>query len=403
MDPVIIAGGGQAAMQVADSLRREGYTGPVSLFTEEPTHPYQRPPLSKQYLSGALSGDRLLFRPVEFYAEHDIRVHLDTRVTAVHRDDHSIETSDGQRHRYAKLVLATGSRVRELPVPGADLTGVHYVRTIADADAIAAAMSAAKRVVIIGGGFIGLEVAAVMRAAELAVTVVEMQDRLMARAVAPVMSEYYRGVHEAHGVEIVTGAGVQALTGTGRVEAVRLSDGRELPADIVVVGIGILPNIELAADAGLAIDNGIAVDALARSSDPDILAAGECTSFDSPRYGARLRLESVQNAVDQARTVAATITGKDKPYDAVPWFWSDQYDLKLQMVGISAGHSDVVTRGEMSGGKFSVFYYRGELLLAVDSVNRPADHMLGRKLLAAGISPDRAAAADTSFDLKSLL
>ena len=402
-EPVIIVGGGQAAMQAADSLRREGWTGPVMLISDEAAYPYQRPPLSKQYLAGKLGGDRLLFRPVEFYAEHDIQVLLRTRVTAIDREARSVVTGDAQRHRYAKLVLATGSRVRQLPLPGADLAGVHYVRSIADADGIAAAMAAARRVVIIGGGFIGLEVAAVMRGAELPVTVVELEDRLMARAVPPVLSEYYRELHQSRGVEILTGAGVAALSGDERVEAVRLADGRELAADLVVVGIGIVPNIELAREAGLHIDNGIAVDALARTSDPDILAAGECTSFDSPLYGTRLRLESVQNAVDQARTVAATVTGQEKPYEAVPWFWSDQYDLKLQMVGLSGGHDAMVTRGDMAEGKFSLFYYRDGRLLAVDSVNRPADHMLGRKLLGARISPDPAAAADPGFDLKSLL
>lgn len=404
MPRVVIAGGGQAGYQCAESLRQNGYAGAIVLASQEPRMPYQRPPLSKAYLLGNTDRERLQFRTGDYYAQHEIGLLLDTRVTGLDRPVREVELSSGERLAYDQLVLATGARVRTLPVPGADLEGVCTLRTLDDADLLAASLRTAERVVVIGAGFIGLEFAAVARQLGKTVSVIEARDRVMARAVPGVLSDYFVRLHRHHGVDIVCETVVAEIVGSaGRVASVHCRDGRIFSADLVVVGIGVLPNVELAAEAGLEVDDGIVVDPGGRTSDPDIFAAGDCASYAHPCAGHRLRLESVQNAADQARTVAATIAGHDRPYVAVPWFWSDQYDARLQMVGLSAGCDRHVIRGTRDGGRFSVFHYRGGVLRAIDSINRPADHILGRNLLARGVSPSPEQATDEAFPLRSLL
>jgi len=403
MNDVVIVGGGQAAMQTVDSLRREEFEGTITLVSEEPHLPYQRPPLSKNFLSGELDEERLFFRPEDFYTLRGVTLKLGTRVSEIDRIGTVVRTEDGATVPYDALVLAVGARVRELPVPGADLPGVHYLRSLDDSRSIAVELAGAGRVVVVGGGFIGLEVAAVCRQMGKDVTVVEAADRLMARAVSPMISEYYKDYHEARGVEILLETGVTAIRGDDRVEAVTFADGESRPADLVVVGIGVVPNTELAEAVGIDCDNGILVDEHCRTSDPKIYAIGDCTNHPNPYLSRRIRLESVQNAVDQARVAAANIAGRETTYAEVPWFWSNQYDLKLQMVGICSGYNDIAVRGKRSENKFSIFYFDGNRLVAIDSINRPADHMAGRKLLAAGaeLSPDQA--ADESNNLKNLI
>jgi len=401
---VVIVGGGQAGFQVAASLRAEGYAGAVRLIGAETHPPYQRPPLSKGLLLGKMERERLLFRQPAFYEAQGIELVLGETVLAIDRGAKAVTTSTGRVLAYEALVIATGTRVRPLPVPGTELDGVLYLRTLDESEDLAQRIAAAERVVVIGGGFIGLEVAAAARMLGRQVTVLEAVDRLMGRAVAPVISAFYADLHRGRGVELALNAKIERLEGAdGRVTAVRMADGASHPADLVVIGIGVLPNVELAAAAGLACADGILVDAHGRASDPAIFAAGECTSHPNRFAGGRVRLESVQNAVDQAKAVAAALLGKDQPYDEVPWFWSDQYEVKLQMVGISKGHDAQALRGDLAFGRFSVCYFKDGRLLAIDSVNRPGDHMVGRRLLGVGTTLTPAQAADESFDLKAAL
>jgi 3-phenylpropionate/trans-cinnamate dioxygenase ferredoxin reductase subunit len=398
---VVIVGGGQAGFQVAASLRALGHAGPIRLIGAESDPPYQRPPLSKAYLLGKMERERLLFRQPAFYAAQGIELLLGDAAIAIDRAARTVATATGRVVPYDTLVLATGTRVRPLPVPGTELAGVAYLRTLAESEGLARRIAEARRVVVVGGGFIGLEVAAAARLLGKPVIVLEAADRLMGRVVAPVISAFYAELHRGRGVELVLEARIARLEGEGgKVTAVVMADGARHPADLVVVGIGVLPNVELAAAAGLACENGILVDELGRTGDPRIFAAGECTSHPSRFAGGRVRLESVQNAVDQAKAVAAAILGGREPYDEVPWFWSDQYEVKLQMVGLSQGHDARVVRGDPAGGRFSVFYFKDGRLVAIDSINRPGDHMVGRKLLGAGTTLTPAQAADEAFDLK---
>jgi 3-phenylpropionate/trans-cinnamate dioxygenase ferredoxin reductase subunit len=401
-DGVVIVGGGQAGFQVAASLRAEGYQGSIRLVAAEVHPPYQRPPLSKALLLGKMDKSRLLFRQPAFYEAQGIELLLGERVAAVDPAARRVRTAGGRTLAYDALVLATGTRVRPLPVAGTELDGVVYLRTIEESEALARRIAAAERVVVIGGGFIGLEVAAAARMLGKPVTVLEAADRPMGRVVAPVISRFFAELHRERGVELVMDARIARLEGeAGRVRAVVMEDGGRHPADLVVIGIGVLPNVELAQEAGLACADGIVVDEHGRTSDPHIWAAGECTSHPNRFAGGRARLESVQNAVDQAKAVAAAILGRHQPYDEVPWFWSDQYEIKLQMVGISRGHDRQVVRGDPASGRFSVFYFEDGRLIAIDSVNRPSDHMAGRRLLAAGTSLTPEQAADEAFDLKA--
>jgi 3-phenylpropionate/trans-cinnamate dioxygenase ferredoxin reductase subunit len=400
---VVIVGAGQAGYQVAESLRQDGYTGSVTLVGDEPDVPYQRPPLSKAYLLGETDRLRLKFRTEEWYAEHHVVTHLNVAAVAIDRAARTVALADGTVLPYAHLVLATGARPRPLPVPGADLPGVHMLRTLADVDAIQADLDSVETVVVVGAGFIGLEFAAVARKLGKAVTVVEAAPRVMGRVVSPTLSAHFTKVHEDHGVTVLCDAQVSALVGERRVSAVVLADGRSLPADLVVVGIGVIPNTGLAEAAGLDCQGGISVDIQGRTADPHILAAGDVALHVHPFAGRALRLESVQNAADQGRSVAAAIAGVDRPHDAVPWFWSDQYDIKLQMAGLREDGDREVVRGEVESGKFSLFHFRGPVLRAVDSVNKPADYTIARKLLAEGLSPTPEQAADPTFKLKDLL
>ncbi len=402
---IVIAGGGQAAVQAADTLRRKGYTGRVTLVGDEPWLPYQRPPLSKKYLAGTLERERLVLRPEKFFTEHSVQTHLGRRVAGIERREQRVRLDDGRALPYDALLLATGSHPRRLSAPGADLGGVHYLRGIADADRIRAECAAGGRLVVIGGGYIGLEVAATVRELGMDVTVLEMAERVMNRVVCAELSAFYEAEHARHGVRVLCNARVRALAGddSGRVRAVLTGDGAEYPADVVIIAVGVAATDELAVAAGLECDNGIRVDEHCRTSDPAIYAAGDCANHPSPRYGRRLRLESVDNAFEQGSSAALNLNGTPTVHDKLPWFWSDQYDLKLIIVGISAGYDTVILRGTPAARAFSVCYLRDGELIAIDSVNAPKDQMGARKLIAAHARPDPDKLADPGIALKDAL
>lgn len=401
---VVIVGAGHAAGQAVASLRQEGFTGEITLIGNEPYLPYQRPPLSKKFLAGEIGIDRVYFKPPEFYEKEGVNVKLGTRVTEIDRKAKSLRTDKGETLSYTKLILATGSRVRELNLPGFDLDGVFYLRTVDDVDAIRAYFNKGGKCVIVGGGYIGLEVAAVAAKHGIDVTVLEMAPMVMARVVDPIVSRFYERVHKEEGVKIVTGAAVSGFEGKdGNLAKVTCGDGTAHEADFAVVGVGIQPNVELAVECGLGVENGITVDELCRTSDPDIFAIGDCTNHPNPLLGERLRLESVHNALEQGKTAAATICGKEKPYAQIPWFWSDQYDLKLQITGLSAGYDEAVVRGNPDEGRsFAVFYLKEGRLIAVDAVNRAPEFMMSKQLIAkqARIPADKL--RDESINMKEM-
>jgi 3-phenylpropionate/trans-cinnamate dioxygenase ferredoxin reductase subunit len=404
---ILIVGAGQAGIQIAESLRQEGFDGVIMLFGDEPHPPYQRPPLSKKWLIDGGAVNALSLRGPAAIERLRITLRQDTRVRAIDRQRHEVELADGSRLHYDRLAIATGSLPRALPVPGACLSGVLALRGIADSLAIGEAIRrcAGERrgVVVVGGGFIGLEVAAAARKLGAEVTVLEGLPRLMSRVTAPVISETFARLHSEHGVQLMFGAQVAEIVGReGRVAAVRTADGHEYPAECVIVGIGIDPDDLLARSAGLLCERGIVVDECSRSSDPLIVAAGDCTARRRPD-GELIRLESVQNAVEQGKSAAAAMMGRERPFLAAPWFWSDQFDVKLQMVGLSRGYDQVVTRGDLSKPAYSAFYYRAGRLLAVDSINRISDHMQSKRLLDHGLQPSPEQAADPHFELTSLL
>ncbi len=399
----IIVGTGQAGFQTAASLRMEGYQDPITLIGEEPHIPYQRPPLSKGFVLGKQDAESIELRPAAFYKDHQINLLNGETVVAISRPEKLVEIASGGQLSYDSLVLAVGASNRKVAVNGAELDGVVYLRSLAEAILIKASLEKAQEIVVVGGGFIGLEIAAVACILGKKVTVAEALPRLMPRVVAPLISEFFHDLHTAHGVKILCGAAVSEIVGAGgRVQRVVLADGSSYPADLVVVGIGILPNVDLAKGSGLPVSNGIAVNEFLQTADENIYAIGDCAEFPSPFTGSRVRLESVQNAADQAQSVAATIAGHRSAYRALPWFWTDQFDIKLQMAGISAGYDHVVTRGNRESQKLSVFYFKANKLLAIDSINRPADHMFGRKILAAGVPVSPQQAADESVDLRTL-
>ena len=404
MDRIVIVGGGQAAGQACASLRQEGYEGALTLVSEEPRPPYQRPPLSKQYLSGEQGIERVSLRPEKFYEDNNVELVLGVAVTQLDCDGREVKLAGGRSLGYDKLVLATGSRVRRLDgLPGADLGGIHYLRTIEDADGIRQGLSAAKNVVIVGGGYIGLEVASVAAEANASVTLLEAESRILARVATEQLSEFFAGVHTDRGVTIRTSASVTGFSGQGAVSGVTLASGDEVPADLVVIGVGIVPNVELAEEAGIRCDNGIVVDEYCRTSQEDVLAAGDCTSHPNALLGRNIRLESVPNAMEQARIAAATISGNPKPYTAEPWFWSDQYDLKLQMAGFAEGADSHVVRGDPQTNQFITFHLRGGVVVGADAVNSVREFLPCRKLVATGASPDPAALADASIPVKELV
>ncbi|AWN49120.1 pyridine nucleotide-disulfide oxidoreductase [Methylobacterium terrae] len=403
MNGIVVVGTGQAGFQLGASLRESGYAGPVTLVGDEPGLPYGRPPLSKAYMLGKTDAAGLSLRPEAYFAEHRLALRAGERAVAIDRAGRRLHLASGEALAYDHLVLATGSRNRPLPVPGADLAGVHQLRTLAEADALKAALAGAKAVAVVGAGFIGLEFAAVCARKGVSVTVIEGLERPLARSVSAGMAALIEASHLAAGVRFLFGSGVSAILGPDRARAVALADGREIAADLILVGIGVLPNADLAAAAGLRIENGIAVDAMLATEDPAISGIGDGASFPSPHAdGARVRIESVQNAVDGARCVAARLTGRPAAFTAVPWFWSDQGPLKLQIAGLCQPHDLAVRRGDPEAGGVSVFCYRDGRLAGVESLNRPADHMIARRLLQAGRNPAPDQAADPGFDLKAL-
>jgi 3-phenylpropionate/trans-cinnamate dioxygenase ferredoxin reductase component len=401
--PVVIVGAGHAGFQLAASLRQAGFKDRISLINDEAHLPYQRPPLSKAYLKGTGGPDSLMFRPAKFYADQTIDLIAD-HATSIDRAGHKLKLASGVSLDYGHLVLATGARNRLLDIPNANLPDVRYLRILDDSEDMRKRLASSKHVVVIGAGFIGLEFAATARIKGLEVDVLELASRVMARAVTAEVSEYFQKQHSAAGIRIHLGVQATAIEAeNGKLSGVSLSDGRHIPADLVVVGVGVLPNVELAGEAGLPVASGIIVNEHLLTADPDISAIGDCALFESPRFGGSLRLESVQNATDHARCVAARLVGDDKPYDGHPWFWSDQGDDKLQMVGLTTGYDRVVLRGDPLQKAFSAFCYHGDRLVGIESVNRAGEHMFGRRLLAAGGSITAEQAADPHFDLKKAL
>ena len=396
---VVIVGAGQAGAALAAKLRTLGHAGEIVMLGDEPAPPYQRPPLSKAYLLGEMEEDRLWLRSPEFWAENGVELRLGQAVTAIDPTAKTV-TVGGEALAYDHLALTTGSTPRRLPAAiGGSLDGVYTVRTLADVDAMRAEFQPGRRVIIVGGGYIGLEAAAVAAKLGLDVTVLEMAPRILQRVASPETSDYVRSLHQSQGVKLLESTGLDRLVGDDRVEAAALKDGRMLPADFVIVGVGITPNTHLADTAGLALDNGIATDEQGRTSDPAIWSAGDCASF--PWKGGRIRLESVGNAIDQAEAVAANILGAGEAYQAKPWFWSDQFGLKLQIAGLNTGYDRIVTRkGE--GDAASFWYYRGADLLAVDAMNDSRAYMVGKRLIEMGKSP-APEVIETAPDLKALL
>ena len=399
----VVIGAGHGGFQLAVSLRQNGFGGAITLIGDEPQLPYQRPPLSKDYLSGKIGLDLLLMRPAAFFDEHSIEMLSGVAVSEIDRTGKSVLLADGKRLGYDHLVLATGARNRVPPLPGIELDGVCYLRNLADTDALQERLADARHAVVIGAGFIGLEFAAIARGKGIPVHIVELTERVMGRVVCPKTSAYFAEAHRQTGVEFSFGARVQQLGGkAGRVSHVVLDDGRSLPADLVVISIGVVPNEELAAAAGLAVGNGVVVDEQLLTADPNISAIGDCASFPS-RHSLKnpVRLEAVQNAADHARCVASRLVGKPHVYEALPWFWSEQGALRLQIAGLTTGFQKVVLRGNYAGGEYSAFCYAGDQLLGIESINKPADHAFARRLLAAGRGVTPAQAADESFDLRA--
>lgn len=402
MTHVVVVGAGQAGASVVAKLRSDGFEGQVTLIGAEPVPPYQRPPLSKAYLLGEMAEERLYLRPHSYYADNDITLRLNTRVASIDRAAHVLTLHDDTRLQYDALVLALGADPRMLPAAiGGSLNGVFAVRNLADADAMAPAFTAGKRVLIIGGGYIGLEAAAVAAKRGLQVTLVEMADRILQRVAAPQTSDYFRDLHRAHGVDIREGIGLDQLLGDDHVTGARLTDGTALEIDFAVVGVGVNPASILAESAGLTVDNGIVTDSFGRTSDPHIWAAGDCATCQFADQ--TIRLESVGNAIDQAEAVAKNIMGAQTPYLPQPWFWSDQYDCKLQIAGLNIGYTDVYVRNGDKPGVQSNWYYKADQLLAVDAMNDPRNYMIGKRLIEAGRSPDPALITDPATDMKALL
>lgn len=400
MQNIVIIGAGQAGLQAVVTLRSEGFDGVVTLVGSEPYAPYQRPPLSKGYLLGKTDRPRLFLKPENYYAGA-CTLKTGVAVTAIDRAAHTVQLGNGEILPYDALLLATGTRARPLDVPGAELSGVHMLRSIADVDALRPQVTAGQRCVIVGGGYIGLEVAAVAAQHGLDVTLIEFQERVLARSVSPLVSDYFEALHRAHGVRLVMGTAVEAFEGDGMLRGVR-AGGKVYAADFALIGAGALPNCELAAAAGLVCKNGIVVDEYATTSDPAIYAAGDCT-WHKGYDGVWHRLESVQNAIDQAKCAARAMLGKRVPYAELPWFWSDQYDAKLQIAGLAREGDQEIVRGDIAAHKFSVFYLRDGMLASAVTVNQPAEHLMARRLISAAVMPTAAALANPLLPLKNFL
>ena len=398
---IVIIGAGQSGAQAVATLRSEGFAGAIAMVGDEPFAPYQRPPLSKAYLMGTMERDRLFLKPDAFYRDAKCDLILGVSARKIDRAERKVILADGRELRYDKLLLATGSRVRQIKCPGADLPGVHYLRGIADVDALRAVFEPGTKLAIVGGGYIGLEVAAVAAKRGIDVTVLEALDRLMARAVSVPVSDFYAKVHRAAGVNIMLDTGVEAFEGNGKLEAVR-AGGKSYPADVALVGIGIIPNVELAREAGLACEDGIVVNEASQATgDPAIYAAGDCTRHIG-REGRAIRLECVQNAIDQAKHAAQSMLGKPSTYREVPWFWSDQYDLKLQIAGLARPSDHLVLRGNPDARKFAVFHLRDGAIAAVEAINAAPEYLVGKKLIGEGkiVAPEKL--ADVSIPMKTI-
>lgn len=401
MTHIVVIGAGQAGQALVTKLRALGYAGDLTLVGAEDVPPYQRPPLSKKYLLGQMDLERMFLRPVEFYADQKISLRLGATVRSINRNAQTIDLK-GETIEYDMLALTTGSIPHSLPAAiGGDLEGVFTVRTLADADRMEPEFLVGRNVLIVGGGYIGLEAAAVAAGKGLNVTLVEMADRILQRVAAPETSDFVRNMHTEKGVDIREGVGLSRLIGTSRVTSAALTDGTELPVDFVIVGVGIRPDVDLANATGLTIENGVRTDAHGLTSDPHIWAAGDCASF--PYGKGRIRLESVGNAIDQAELVAENMLGANHEYIAKPWFWSDQFDMKLQIAGLNTGYDKVITRTGETGNSASFWYYQGDTLLAVDAINEPRAYMVGKRLIEAGKSPNQSAVGAPETDLKSLL
>ena len=399
---VAIAGAGHAAGQVVATLRQKKFDGSIILIGEEPWLPYQRPPLSKKFLAGELPAERLHFKPESFYDDPGIEVRLETRIDAVDCDGKTLQTTDGKTLAFDILVFATGARPRPLDLPGVELDGIHYLRTIADVTGIRSQLTEGARLVIVGAGYIGLEVAAVASQLNADVTVIEMEDRVMSRVVSPHISTFYQKEHSTHGVKLMLSTGISGFSGDGQVTAVDLTNDGQVAADLVVIGIGVVPNTELATAAGLDVDNGIVVDDHCQTSAADTFAVGDCTQHPNNILDCRVRLESVHNALEQAKTAASNICGEESCYAQVPWFWSDQYDLKLQIAGLSQGYDQAIVRGDPDSRSFSCLYLRDGQLIAVDAVNCPKDFMQSKALIAAHAVIDPDLLANAENELKNM-
>ncbi|MGH8195943.1 MAG: NAD(P)/FAD-dependent oxidoreductase [Woeseiaceae bacterium] len=399
---VVIAGAGHAAGQAVATLRQKKFDGEIVLVGEEPYFPYQRPPLSKKFLAGEMPAERLYVKPESFYEDPQITVLRETHVERLNRQEKTIALRGDGSIGYDTLILAIGARVRHLDLPGVELDGIHYLRNVADVLAIQKSMGAGKRLVIVGAGYIGLEVAAVASQLGLQVNVVEMQDRVMKRVVSPQVSGFYEREHRAHGVQLMLDTGIDAFVGKERVSGLLLADGTEIPADLVVIGIGIVPNTELAVEAGLEVNDGIVVDDCCRTADRDVFAIGDCTFHPNSILGRHVRLESVHNALEQARTVASNLCGERVCYAQVPWFWSDQFDLKLQIAGLSQGYDLALVRGDPGKRSFSCVYLRDGRMIAVDAINNPRDFLQAKKLIADGGEIDIDRVSDAGVELKDL-
>ncbi|SNS30193.1 NAD(P)/FAD-dependent oxidoreductase [Sphingopyxis indica] len=401
---VVIVGGGHGGAQVAVMLRTQKFEGSIAIVGEETELPYERPPLSKEYFAGEKEFERIQLRPAKYWDERAVTMLLGKRVVSVDPAAHRVTTEDGETISYGKLVWATGGRPRMLPIPGGDLPGVQGVRTRADADAMKAAAEAAKQIVVIGGGYIGLEAAAVLSKAGKKVVLLEALDRVLARVAGEDLSRFYEKEHREHGVDVRLGVSVEAIEGSDHVTGVRLADGEVIPADLVIVGIGIVPAVGPLIAAGAEGGNGVLVDAYCKTSLPDIYAIGDCAAHANTfAEGACIRLESVQNANDQANVVAKGICGAEAPYHAIPWFWSNQYDLKLQTAGLSTGHDQAVLRGDPATRSFSVVYLKKGKVIALDCVNATRDYVQGRMIVTAGVTATPDQLADIETPLKALL
>lgn len=398
---VVIVGGGQAGCEVATALRQNAYAGPITLIGDEGYLPYRRPPLSKAFLSGDVTLESLYVKPAATYEKANIACRLGVSVESISRAERSLRLFDGEVVPYSDLVLATGGRARRIVLSGAELPNVHYIRTIDDILKLQHDFKPGARMAVVGGGYVGLEAAAVGIKSGLQVTVIEALDRVLARVTAPQLSEFYQRFHRSKGVDLRTGVGVHAFEGDERVVAISLANGERLEVDLVIVGIGQIPNTELAEAAGLEVGNGIVVDASGRTSDPNIFAVGDCALIENEFYGRHLRLESVPNAMESGRVVAANLCGKPIKYAAVPWFWSDQYDLKLQMVGLSQGYTEIVIRGDIAADSFVAFYLQDGVVISADAVNRPQEFMVSKKLVAERMRVLPEVLADESQPLKA--